>query len=73
MMWGYYDGWSWLWMTGLAVLFWGVIIALGVWAFRSLVPGHHASDTALETLRQRFAAGEISQEEFEKTRSALQS
>ncbi len=74
MMWGYYDGWSWLWMASMMVLFWGAIIALGVWAIRSFAgPRHHGEDAALETLRKRLAAGEISQEEFEKTRRALQS
>ena len=74
MMWGYYDGWSWLWMAGMMILFWGTIIVLAVWAVRSFGPTHHnGGDAALETLRKRFAAGEISQEEFEKTKHALQS
>ncbi len=73
MMWGYYDGWSWLWMAGMMVLFWGAIIALAVWAVRSFGPRQHHGDDAQEILRRRFAAGEISQEEYEKSRRALQS
>lgn len=73
MMWGYYDGWSWLWMAAMMVLFWGAIITLAVWAFRSFGGPRRDGDAAMETLRQRFAAGEISQEEFDKTRRALQS
>ncbi len=71
MMWGFYDGWSWFWMAGMMVLFWGAIVALAVWAFRGFGSRHHADD-ALETLRKRFAAGEISQEEFDRNRHALQ-
>jgi hypothetical protein len=29
-MWGYADGWSWLWMAAITVLFWAGLIALGV-------------------------------------------
>ena len=72
MMWGYYDGWSWLWMAGMMVLFWGAIIALAVWAIRSFGGPRHHGDEAMETLRKRLASGEIGQEEFEKTRRALQ-
>jgi putative membrane protein len=71
MMWGYYDGWSWLWMAAMMVLFWGGIIALAVFAIRAFT-GPGGTDHAIEVLRRRFAAGEISQEEFEKTRKALQ-
>jgi putative membrane protein len=73
MMWGYYDGASWIWMGLMMVLVWGAIIAAVVWAIRGFAPSRHTGDAALDTLRHRFAAGEISQEEFEKTRRALQS
>ena len=71
MIWGYADGWSWLWMTAMMVLFWGGIVAVAVFAFRSF-GGSKSSDQALDVLRRRFAGGEITQEEFEKTRKALQ-
>lgn len=71
MMWGYADGWSWLWMTAMMVLFWGGIIALAVFALRSL-GGSRSNDQAIDVLRRRFAGGEITQDEFEKTRKALQ-
>ncbi len=71
MMWGYNDSWSWLWMTAMMVLFWGGIIALAVFMIRSLT-GPKSNDQAMDVLRRRFATGEITQEEFEKTRTALQ-
>jgi putative membrane protein len=71
MMWGYADGWSWLWMAAMMVLFWGGILAIAVFAIRSFT-GSKSNDQAMDVLRRRFASGEITQDEFEKTRKALQ-
>ena len=71
MMWGYADGWSWLWMAAMMVLFWGGIFALAVFAFRSFGPSK-GNDQTIDVLRRRFASGEITPDEFEKTRKALQ-
>ena len=70
MMWGYNDGGNWLWMAALMVVVLGVIIGLVVFAIRATGP--KSNDPALVVLRQRLAGGEISQDEFEKTRKALQ-
>lgn len=68
MMWYYgADGWSWLWMSAMMVLFWGAVILLAVWVIRSISAPRQSSDSALDVLRRRLAAGEISQEDFEKT------
>jgi uncharacterized membrane protein len=71
MMWGYYDGWSWLWMAAMMVLFWGGIFALAAFVLRAFT-GTKSNDQAMDSLRQRLALGEITQDEFEKTRKALQ-
>jgi putative membrane protein len=71
MMWGYFDGGNWLWMAGMMVLFWGGIIVLAVVAIRAFT-GPKSNDLALDVLRRRLAGGEITPEEFEKTRKALQ-
>jgi uncharacterized membrane protein len=73
MMWydGGGDGFSWLWMAGMMVVFWGGVILLGVWAIRGFSGPRQTGDSAMETLRRRLAAGEISPEDFEKTRKAL--
>ena len=71
MWWGYYNAWSWLLMGVTMLLFWGGIAALIVFAVRA-VTGPRESDQAMDILRRRLASGEISQEEFEKTRSVLQ-
>ncbi|MHB8613849.1 MAG: SHOCT domain-containing protein [Candidatus Dormibacteraceae bacterium] len=71
MMWDYFDGGNWLWMSGMMVVLWGGIVVLAVFAIRAF-SGTRSNDPALEVLRRRFAGGEITQDEFEKTRKALQ-
>ena len=64
-------GWDWIWMIGMMVVFWGAIIALAVYLVRSFRPSQ-GEDAAMATLRRRFAAGEISQQDFEKSKHVLQ-
>ena len=71
MMWGSYDGSSWLWMAAMMVLFWGGIFAIAVYAIRAFT-GPRGTDQAMDVLRRRFASGEITPDEFEKRRKALQ-
>jgi len=70
MMWGwnYYDGWGWIGMTAVILLL--VVLAIGmIGAFRR---PRQESDSAIAELRRRLAAGEINQEDFEKTKKVLQ-
>src|SRR5215467_7776653 len=72
MMWfGYYDGWSWLLMAGMMILFWGGIATLIAFVARALI-GPSGGDQTMDMLRRRLANGEITQAEFETTRRALQ-
>jgi uncharacterized membrane protein len=50
----------------MMLLLWGGAIALILWGVSSLFPTErvHVEDEALEIVRQRFARGEISREEF---------
>lgn len=69
MMWGYGAGWG--WMMGLGMLvFWGTIIFLVVWSVSRF--SRPASTDARRILEERFARGEIDEEEFHK-RGALMS
>ena len=67
------SGW-WLIGMGMMVLFWVAIILLVIWAVRSLFPRERRSERnqALETLQQRYAAGEISAAEYEQARARLE-
>ena len=72
MMWGYYVGWNWIWMGSVMLLVWGAVIALLIWGVRSFSGSRQSGDPAIETLRRRLAAGEISQDEFDRTKRILQ-
>lgn len=81
---GMMGGWSgpwWGWL--MMLLFWGVLVAVPIALVRLLWPpagrggagtgaGPGSSrDEALETLRQRYARGEIGREEFLRIRDDL--
>ncbi len=72
MMYGF-GGW-WLIGMGLMILFWIAIILLAIWVVRNLFPQEMGSghDQALETLRQRYAKGEINAAEYEQARARLE-
>jgi len=71
MMW-YYGGPGWFWMTMVGMLlFWGGVVALAIWLMRRSSPPQSGGDPALDILRRRLASGEITAEEFDRTRKAL--
>ena len=76
MMWFWGTGGAWwMWMVGvlMMLLFWGGIAALLVVLIRGLSgSGHAHPDSAMDTLRRRLAAGEITEEEFERIRKVIQ-
>ena len=81
---GRFGGNGWLWGLGMGlggltmVAFWGALIALAVLFFRraggSAVDGvpPASRETPLEILKRRFAAGEITREQYEDMRHALE-
>lgn len=72
-------GWGWGWIVGglMMLLFWGGIIALIVFFVRG---GARSSETgekrttrdARDILEERFARGEMSEEEFEQRKRVLE-
>jgi putative membrane protein len=87
-MWYPDHGYSWAWMVVMGlmmILFWGGLIVLVAWLFRSSMGGNanrvsgradgeaqdHSSRSALEILKERYARGEISREEYEQIRDDL--
>jgi putative membrane protein len=76
MMWPYGHGWGWGWMLGgwiVMLVFWALVV-VGIVALLRGLGGRSASDraghpeTPLEILRRRYAAGEITREQFEEMR-----
>lgn len=74
-MMGYYGagmaGWWWVLNGLITLLFWGGLIALGVWVVRRFTGERVGGDSAEEILRRRLAAGEITPEEFERLLTTL--
>ncbi len=74
MMWGWNDaGWAgWLFMSLMMLVFWGGLAAIIVWLIRQ--PQRSAGgvkQSAMAILEERFARGEIDEEEFNKRRNTL--
>jgi putative membrane protein len=66
MMWGMWGMMGWMIVPWLLLI---AAVAVGVWwLVRQRAPRH---DRALETLRERYARGEITREEFEARRRDL--
>ncbi len=74
-MMGYYGSWGWMGVIGMLAMlaFWVALIVLVVWAVRGFSAGGRKDDapTALEIVQRRFAAGEITREEYEQARRTL--
>jgi putative membrane protein len=75
MNWG---GGGWLAMGLLMILFWAAVLGFGIWAVRSTshrhdtVPGAGGRvDSAMDLARERYARGEISEEEFQRIKRGL--
>ncbi len=74
MMGPYWNGGGWWWMAGgwlTMVLFWalvvvGIVALVRFVATRSATPHVSGSETPLEILRRRYAAGELTKEQFEQ-------
>ena len=74
-MWGMWSVWG-LMMMLLMLVFWGLVIAGLAVGLRWLVsrardPRRDRADAALDILRERYARGEISREEFEAKKRDL--
>jgi putative membrane protein len=81
MMWGY-DGpslaWSGGWGLGLfgmlmMVLWWALVIAAFVWFVKWIVVSTkgESGKSAIDTLKERYAKGEITKKEFEEMKKDL--
>jgi len=74
---GMMAGYGWMWWV--MPVFWLVLLGLIIWAIVAAVHTSHESkgsdsskaDSALETLKKRYARGEISKEEYEEKKKDL--
>ncbi len=75
--WGHMSSWGWVGMLFMLVFALGTIALIG-WSIRGTRPGQTfvtsdgpRSDDALLILRQRYARGEVTKEEFDQARTTL--
>jgi putative membrane protein len=71
--WGMHPMWG-VWGTGMMLVFWSAVIVGLLLAIRWLVTQGkepRSTDAALDILRQRYARGDISKEEFETRKRDL--
>ena len=79
MFWYGHDvsGWGWFAMSASMILFWALIITAAVLLFRALNRPHEhthtpgAPQTPEQVLGERFARGEIDEEEYRRRLDAL--
>ena len=68
------SGWGWAWMSLWTAIGVAVVVLLVVLVVRATVPTslRAEDDGALATLRRRFAAGEINEDEYRRRRAELE-
>lgn len=75
-MWNGDYGWHWGWMSGWGILLWllliAVIFVLARGIFTGRGDGESRAGRALEILQERYARGEIDEEEFQRKRRELE-
>lgn len=74
-MWDIFSGTGWWMIFGgiWMILFWGAVIFLIVWAVKKLAGKGDTSarKTALDIAKERYARGEITEEEFSRIKNNL--
>lgn len=70
---GYPDAWNWWWMIGFGLLRTALIVGIIVWIVKTISKGKYTvnSNSAVSVLRERFAAGDIDEEEYKKKLKVL--
>ncbi len=53
------------------MLFWIVIIVVGIWAVKSLATGKSENDSPEDILKKRYAKGEITRDEYDRMKRDL--
>jgi len=69
MMWG--NSGQWYWAITMMVVFWGAVAAIVYFVVRR-GPGEGTSRSARELLDERFARGELSEDEYSRKRATLE-
>lgn len=57
----------------MMILFWGAVIMIIIWAIRGSRNSNENGKSALDILKERYAKGEITKEEFESKKKDIAS
>lgn len=76
---GNFGGWTWGLGMGLGwltmIVFWAAIVGSAIWLVTAMTAGSRGTqpreETPLDVLKRRFAAGEITAEDYERMRRTL--
>jgi putative membrane protein len=71
MMWYWRSGWDWLWMTAMMLGFWALVAWLVVTLVRGGADPARSTSAPERILAERFARGEIDQDEYQQRLEAL--
>lgn len=55
----------------LMFLFWAGVVGLAVWAFSRFTKHSHEENGALAVVRERYARGELSKEEYDRIKKDM--
>ncbi len=67
----WHSGWAWLWMTGVMLGFWVLVAWVAVTVARGGGDSRSAVPTPERILADRFARGEIDEDEYHQRLDAL--
>jgi putative membrane protein len=67
----HFDGWGFFGMHVFWWLFW-IVLILAFFSLLTPVPRHRARETPLQILQRRYAAGELSTQEYEERKARLE-
>ncbi|MFZ5862340.1 MAG: SHOCT domain-containing protein [Nitrospirota bacterium] len=67
----HFDGWGFFGMHVFWWLFW-IVLILAFFSLLTPVPRHKARETPLQILQRRYAAGELSTQEYEERKARLE-
>jgi putative membrane protein len=67
----HFNGWGFFGMHVFWWLFW-IVLILAFFSLLTPVPRHRARETPLQILQRRYAAGELSTQEYEERKARLE-
>ena len=71
MMWMWHSGWGWFWMSITMIVFWALVAWVIVTLVRQGDRGGRGTTDAQGLLEERFARGDIDDDEYRRRRDLI--